>query len=95
MNSGADYIYYLTIIHFAQEKFRKRVWLYLAEYAWTPSALTWLHVNHLINGLHKRISWKNYLYAVNSYFVTEFAKRGLIRASLTIEIQPKHKTQLF
>ena len=24
-------------------------------------------------------------------YVTEFAKRGLIRASLTIKIQPKHK----
>ena len=40
----------------------------MAAYAWTPSALTWLYVNHLINGLHKRISWKNCLYAVNSYF---------------------------
>ena len=30
----------------------------MAAYAWTPSALTWLHVNHLINGLHKQISWK-------------------------------------
>ena len=40
----------------------------MAAYAWTPSALTWLHVNHLINGLHKQISWKNCSYAVNSYF---------------------------
>ena len=32
-----------------------------------PSALTWLHVNHLINGLHKQISCKNCLYVVNSY----------------------------
>ena len=40
----------------------------MAAYAWTPSALIWLHVNHLIHGLHKRISWKNCLYAVNSYF---------------------------
>ena len=40
----------------------------MAAYAWTPSALTWLHVNHLINGLHKQISWKNCLYADNLYF---------------------------
>ena len=40
----------------------------MAAYARTPSALTWLRVNHLINGLHKRISCKNCLYAVNSYF---------------------------
>ena len=40
----------------------------MAAYAWTPSALTWLRVNHLINGLHKQISCKNCLYAVNSYF---------------------------
>ena len=41
----------------------------MAAYAQTPSALTWLHVNHLINGLHKQISCKNCLYAVNSYFM--------------------------
>ena len=40
----------------------------MAAYAWTPSALMWLHVNHLINGLHKQISWKNCLYADNLYF---------------------------
>ena len=40
----------------------------MATYARTPSALTWLRVNHLINGLHKQISCKNCLYAVNSYF---------------------------
>ena len=40
----------------------------MAAYAWTPRALTWLHVNHLINGLHKQISWKNCLYADNLYF---------------------------
>ena len=40
----------------------------MAAYARTPSALTWLCVNHLINGLHKQISCKNCLYAVNSYF---------------------------
>ena len=40
----------------------------MAAYARTPSALTWLHVNYLINGLHKQISRKNCLYAVNSYF---------------------------
>ena len=40
----------------------------MAAYAWTPSALTWFHVNHLINGLHKQISWKNCLYADNLYF---------------------------
>ena len=40
----------------------------MAAYARTPSALTWLHVNHLINGLHKQISWKNCLYADNLYF---------------------------
>ena len=40
----------------------------MAAYAWTLSALTWLHVNHLINGLHKQISWKNCLYADNLYF---------------------------
>ena len=40
----------------------------MAAYARTPSALTWLRVNHLINGLHKQISCKNCLYAVNSYF---------------------------
>ena len=40
----------------------------MAACAWTPSALTWLRVNHLINGLHKQISCKNCLYAVNSYF---------------------------
>ena len=40
----------------------------MAAYAQTPSALTWLRVNHLINGLHKQISCKNCLYAVNSYF---------------------------
>ena len=40
----------------------------MAAYAWTPSALTWLHVNHLINGLHKQISLKNRLYADNLYF---------------------------
>ena len=40
----------------------------MAAYAWTPSALTWLHVNNLINGLHKQISCKNCLYADNLYF---------------------------
>ena len=40
----------------------------MAAYARTPSALTWLRVNHLINGLHKQISWKNCLYADNLYF---------------------------
>ena len=40
----------------------------MAAYARTPSALTWLRVNHLIYGLHKQISCKNCLYAVNSYF---------------------------
>ena len=40
----------------------------MAAYARTPSALTWLRVNHLINGLHKQISCKNCLYAVNLYF---------------------------
>ena len=30
----------------------------MVAHAWTPSALMWLHVNHLINGLHKQISWK-------------------------------------
>ena len=40
----------------------------MAAYARTPSAFTWLRVNHLINGLHKQISCKNCLYAVNSYF---------------------------
>ena len=32
------------------------------------NALMWLHVNNLINGLHKQISWKNCLYADNLYF---------------------------
>ena len=40
----------------------------MAAYARTPSALTWLRVNHLFNGLHKQISCKNCLYAINSYF---------------------------
>ena len=40
----------------------------MAAYARTPSALTWLCVNRLINGLHKQISCKNCLYAVNLYF---------------------------
>ena len=40
----------------------------MVAYAQTPSGLTWLRVNHLINGLHKQISCKNCLYAVNSYF---------------------------
>ena len=40
----------------------------MAAYARTPSALMWLRVNHLINGLHKQISWKNCLYADNLYF---------------------------
>ena len=43
----------------------------MAAYAWTPSALTWLHVNNLINGLHKQISWKNCLYADNLYFTPQ------------------------
>ena len=43
----------------------------MAAYAQTPSALMWLHVNHLINGLHKQISCKNCLYAVNSYFMID------------------------
>ena len=40
----------------------------MAACARTPSALMCLRVNHLINGLHKQISCKNCLYAVNSYF---------------------------
>ena len=44
----------------------------MAAYARTPSALTWLRVNHLINGLHKQISWKNCLYADNLYFMLYF-----------------------
>ena len=46
----------------------------MAAYAWTPSALTWLHVNHLINGLHKQISLKNCLYADNLYFTLHICK---------------------
>ena len=30
----------------------------MAAYARTPSALMWLRVNHLINGLHNHISCK-------------------------------------
>ena len=30
----------------------------MTAYAQTPSALTWLRVNHLIYGLHKQISCK-------------------------------------
>ena len=45
------------------------MWLYTAAYVRTPSALTWLRVNHLIHGLHKQISYKNCLYTVNSYFM--------------------------
>ena len=30
----------------------------MTAYARTPSSLTWLRVNHLINGLHKYISCK-------------------------------------
>ena len=44
----------------------------MAAYVRTPSALTWLCVNHLIDGLHKQISCKNCLYAVNSYFTIVF-----------------------
>ena len=40
----------------------------MAAYVRTPSALTRLHVNYFINGLHKQISCKNCLYTVNLYF---------------------------
>ena len=36
----------------------------MAAYAWTPSALMWPHVNGLINGLHKQISFKNCLFII-------------------------------
>ena len=51
----------------------------MAAYARTPSALMWLCVNHLINGLHKQISCKNCLYAVNSYFTLV----GIVISSVT------------
>ena len=51
----------------------------MAAYAWTPSELTWLHVNHLINGLHKQISWKNCLYADNLYFTLASYSFGKLR----------------
>ena len=38
----------------------------MAAYARTPSALTWLRVNHLINGLHKQISFKNFLCVIRT-----------------------------
>ena len=47
----------------------------MAAYARTPSALTWLHVNYLINGLHKQISCKNCLFTVNSYFTISVESR--------------------
>ena len=50
----------------------------MAAYAWTPSALTWLHVNHLINGLHKQISWKNCLHADNLYFTLYNSSNNLV-----------------
>ena len=40
----------------------------MAAYVQPSSALVWLRVNHLINGLHKQISCKNCLYSVNLYF---------------------------
>ena len=79
MNTGTDYIYYLMIIHFAQKLFRKhylinnyRVWLHIAAYAQTPSTLTWLDSNGLINGLYKQISCKTCLYADNLYLMLCF-----------------------
>ena len=56
----------------------------MAAYAWTPSALMWLHVNHLINGLHKQISWKNCLYAVNSYFTLASYVRIIIKLLMRV-----------
>ena len=38
-------------------------------YARTPSALMWLRVNVLINGLYKQISCKTCLYTNNLYFM--------------------------
>ena len=37
----------------------------MTAHVWTPSALTWLHVNGLINDLHNQVSSKNCLYADN------------------------------
>ena len=54
----------------------------MAAYAWTPSALTWLHVNHLINGLHKQISWKNCLYADNLYFTLCIVQHKLLTGKI-------------
>ena len=62
----------------------------MAAYAWTPSALTWLHVNHLINGLHKQISWKNYLYADNLYFTLCSWAINFLLPNL-VYLLPKHK----
>ena len=39
----------------------------MAAYVRTPSALMWLHINHLINGLRNQTSCKNCLHANNSY----------------------------
>ena len=59
----------------------------MAAYARTPSALTWLRVNHLINGLHKQISRKNCLYAVNLYFtLCTVALPGLADWSAFLEL---------
>ena len=54
----------------------------MAAYAWTPSALMWLHVNNLINGLHKQISWKNCLYADNLYFTLAFKVNKLLKVAI-------------
>ena len=74
MNNDANYIYYFTIIHFAQKMFRKRklinnylVWLHMAGYARKPSTLMWLCANSLINSLYKQISCKTCLLYVVSY----------------------------
>ena len=60
----------------------------MAAYARTPSALTWLRVNHLINGLHKQISWKNCLYADNLYFtlLLPYIEGVKTRLSLSVKI---------
>ena len=42
------------------------VWLYMAAYAWIPSAFMCFCANCLINGLYKQISCKTCLYAINS-----------------------------
>ena len=49
----------------------------MVAYARTPSALTWLRVNHLINGLHKQISWKNCLYADNLCFTLDLIRNDV------------------